>query len=151
MCLRAYTCICGDSHSIGNQKVGRPLGEGGGCKLPDNPGQTREGGSENLDFGRTSLMNVPLIQLWNMASSRFSSSLKQLSEYFSPPPPCVHWISICWATMTPLILQTFVVINCIGFPRVRVVSIFLNFLEKSGFVWILWRLIYFIWICLDSI
>ena len=52
MCLRAYTCVCGDSHSKGNQKVGRPTGEGG-CKLSDNPGQTGEGGSENLDFGHT--------------------------------------------------------------------------------------------------
>ena len=25
----AYKCVCGDSHSIGNQKVGRPTGEGG--------------------------------------------------------------------------------------------------------------------------
>ena len=44
MCLRAYTCVCGDSHSIENQKVGRPTGEGGRCKLSDNPGQTGEGG-----------------------------------------------------------------------------------------------------------
>ena len=43
MCLRAYTCVCGDYHSSGNQKVGRPTGEGG-CKLSDNPGQTGEGG-----------------------------------------------------------------------------------------------------------
>ena len=57
MCLRAYACVCGDSHSIGNQKVGRPTGEGGGCKLSDNLGQT--GGSENLDFGRTSFVNAP--------------------------------------------------------------------------------------------
>ena len=35
--------ICGDSHFIGNQKVGRPTGEGG-CKLSDNPRQTGEGG-----------------------------------------------------------------------------------------------------------
>ena len=56
MCLRAYTRVWGDSHSIENQKVGRPTGEGG-CKLSDNPGQTGEGGSENLDFCRTSFMN----------------------------------------------------------------------------------------------
>ena len=42
MCLRAYTCICGDSHFIGNQKVRGPTGEGG-CKLSDNPEQTGEG------------------------------------------------------------------------------------------------------------
>ena len=58
MCLRAYTCVCGDSHSIGNQNVGRPTGKGG-CKLLDNPGQTWEEGSENLDFGRTSFVNAP--------------------------------------------------------------------------------------------
>ena len=58
MCLRAYPCVCGDSHYIGNQNVGRPTGEGG-CKLSDNPGQTGEGGSENLDFGRTSFVNDP--------------------------------------------------------------------------------------------
>ena len=59
MCLGAYTCVCGVFHSIGNQKVGRPTGEGG-CKLSDNPGQTGEGGSENHDFGRTSFVNGPL-------------------------------------------------------------------------------------------
>ena len=42
LCLRAYTCIFGDSRSIGNQKAGRPTGEGD-CKLSDNPGQTEEG------------------------------------------------------------------------------------------------------------
>ena len=47
MCLRAYTCVCGDSHSIRNQKVGRSTGEGG-CKFPDNPGQTGEGGLKIL-------------------------------------------------------------------------------------------------------
>ena len=31
----------------------------GGCKLSDNPGQTGEGVSENLDFGHTSFMNAP--------------------------------------------------------------------------------------------
>ena len=45
MCLRAYTCVCGASNSLGNQKVGRPTGEGG---------------SENLNFDRTSFMNAPL-------------------------------------------------------------------------------------------
>ena len=50
--------IYGDSHSIRNQKAGRPTGEGG-CKLSDKPGQTGEGESENLDFGRASFMNVP--------------------------------------------------------------------------------------------
>ena len=29
MCLRACACVCGDSRSIVNQKVGRPAGEGG--------------------------------------------------------------------------------------------------------------------------
>ena len=58
MCLSAYTCSCSDFHTMGNQKVGRPTGEGG-CKLSDNPGQTGEGGSENLDFGRTSFVNGP--------------------------------------------------------------------------------------------
>ena len=58
MCLRACACVCGDSRSIVNQKVGRPAGEGG-YKLSDNPGQTGEGGSENLDFGRTSFVNGP--------------------------------------------------------------------------------------------
>ena len=43
MCLRACACVCGDSRSIVNQKVGRPAGEGG-YKLSDNPGQTGEGG-----------------------------------------------------------------------------------------------------------
>ena len=60
MSLRAYTCAYSDFHTIGNQKVGRPTGEGG-CKLSDNPGQTGETGSENLDFGRTSFMNGPLV------------------------------------------------------------------------------------------
>ena len=59
MCSRAYTSVCGDSHSIGNQNVGRPTGERD-CKLLDNPGQTGEGRSENLDFGRSSFMNAPL-------------------------------------------------------------------------------------------
>ena len=59
MCLRAYPCVCGDSHYIVNQNVGRPTGEGG-VKLSDNPGQTGEGGSKNLDFRRTSLMEAPL-------------------------------------------------------------------------------------------
>ena len=58
MCLSAYTCSCSDFHTMGNQKIGRPTGEGG-CKLSDNPGQTGEGGSENLDFGRTSFVNGP--------------------------------------------------------------------------------------------
>ena len=43
MCLTAYACICGNSHSKINQKVGRPTGEGG-RKVSDNPGQTGEGG-----------------------------------------------------------------------------------------------------------
>ena len=38
MGIRVYTCVCGDSHSLGNQKVGRPTGEGGVRKLSDNPG-----------------------------------------------------------------------------------------------------------------
>ena len=59
MCLTAYACLCGNSHSKINQKVGRPTGEGG-RKVSDNPGQTGEGGSENLDFGRTSFVNGPL-------------------------------------------------------------------------------------------
>ena len=42
MCFTAYTCLCGDSHSKGIQKVGRPTGDAG-CKLSDNPGQTGEG------------------------------------------------------------------------------------------------------------
>ena len=41
--FKVYTCACSDFHTIGNQKVGRPTGEGG-CKLSDNPGQTGEGG-----------------------------------------------------------------------------------------------------------
>ena len=49
MCLRAYPCLCGDSHSIGNQKVGRPTG-GRGCKLSDNPGQTGEGGGLKISI-----------------------------------------------------------------------------------------------------
>ena len=57
MCFTAYTCLCGDPHSKGIQKVGRPTGEGV-CKLSDNPGQT---GEENLDFGRTSFINAPLL------------------------------------------------------------------------------------------
>ena len=57
--FRACACIFGYSHSIVNQKVGRPAG-GGGYNLSDNPGQTGEGGSENHDFGRTSFVNAPL-------------------------------------------------------------------------------------------
>ena len=58
MCLRAYPCVCGDSHYIVNQNVGRPTGEGG-VKLSDNPGQTGEG-VKNPEFGRTSFRNTPL-------------------------------------------------------------------------------------------
>ena len=43
MCLTAYACLCGNSHSKINQKVGRPAGEGG-RKVSDNRGQTGEGG-----------------------------------------------------------------------------------------------------------
>ena len=63
MCLTAYACLCGNSHSKINQKVGRPTGEGG-RKLSDTPGQTGEGGSENLDFGRTSFVNDPLVDFY---------------------------------------------------------------------------------------
>ena len=59
MCLRAYPCVCGDSHYIGNQNVGRPTGEGG-CKAFGQPRTDGGGGSENLDFDRTSFVNSPL-------------------------------------------------------------------------------------------
>ena len=55
MCLRAYTCECGDSHSIGS--VGRPTEEG--VVSFRTTSADEGGGSENLDFGRTSFMNVP--------------------------------------------------------------------------------------------
>ena len=57
MYFREYICVCANSRSIGNQKVGRPTGEGA-CKLSDKLGQTGRGGSKNLDFGRTSFMNA---------------------------------------------------------------------------------------------
>ena len=38
-------------------------GEGGFGRHSDNPGQTGEGGSENLDFARTSFVNAPLVRL----------------------------------------------------------------------------------------
>ena len=58
MHFRPYACVWGNCYSIVNQKVGRLAGEGG-IMLSDNPGQTGEGGSENLDFGRTSFMDAP--------------------------------------------------------------------------------------------
>ena len=48
-------CECGDSHSIGN--VGRPTEEG--VVSFRTTSADGEGGSEILDFSRTSFMNVP--------------------------------------------------------------------------------------------
>ena len=41
MCLSAYTCSCSDFHTMGNQKVGRPTGEGGASfrTTPDRRGR----------------------------------------------------------------------------------------------------------------
>ena len=47
--------------SFHSKSKSRTSGGGGGYKLSDNPGQTGEGGSENLDFGRTSFVNGPLV------------------------------------------------------------------------------------------
>ena len=49
--------------SFHSKSKSRTSGGGGGYKLSDNPGQTGEGGSENLDFGRTSFVNAPLYSL----------------------------------------------------------------------------------------
>ena len=78
MCLSACTCVCGDSHSIGNQKVGRPTGEGG-CKLPDNPGQT---GEEGLII--SSFMNAPSMdsQTHNRILSKLTVLLSLTQFYF---------------------------------------------------------------------
>ena len=59
MCLSAYTCSCSDFHTMGNQKVGRPTGEGG-ASFRTTPDRRGRGGFENLDFGRTSFVNGPL-------------------------------------------------------------------------------------------
>ena len=61
-----------ERHFMVNQKVGRSTGEGG-CKLLDNPRQTGEGGSENLNFRRTSFMNAPLL-IRNCVRNHFLSN-----------------------------------------------------------------------------
>ena len=73
MCLRAYKCKCGDSHSIGS--VGRPMEEG--VVSFRTTSADGGGGSENLDFGRTSFMNAPT-SLPSIRGCKLSDN---------PPPP----------------------------------------------------------------
>ena len=61
MCVSLSVCVC--VFQVPEQFLSkRPDVRGGrGYKISDKPGQTGEGGSKNLDFGRTSFMDVPLV------------------------------------------------------------------------------------------